>query len=128
MSMEKETAGKTAEGAATRTGNRARVRKAGAKGKRRNALRDRIGRTRYALLRRMADAMNSVGWAENDNTPETTWKEFLLWRERPAYWGYTLVETIDTGADNFADEIMRKRELTDALTRRGVKVAQYIGN
>ena len=32
----------------------------------------------YADLQRMADAMNSVGWCDNDNTPESIVKYFLL--------------------------------------------------
>lgn len=112
----RETAGKTAgTGAATR------------RARRRGTLRERIGRGKYALLRNMADALNGCSWAEKDNTPETIWGNFYLWSYKPAYWGYTLCETIDTGADDvYLEERKRRRELSDALTAHGVAVAPFM--
>ena len=113
----RETAGKTAgTGAATR------------RARRRGTLRERIGRGKYALLRNMADAVNGCSWAEKDNTPETIWRYFQLWNYKPAYWGYTLRETIDTGAtEDTIEDRNRKRELSDGLAAHGVAVADYIG-
>jgi hypothetical protein len=116
MSSRTETAGKTAgTGAATRRVGR------------KSTLRARVGRGKYALLAAMAAALNAVSWAEKDNTAETIWREFRMWNERPAYWGYTLVETIDTGAEEMSDsDRKRKLELSDMLAAHGVAVAKYI--
>ena len=141
MSKAKETAGKTAKtGAATRKGNTNR-----GNGRRRvdysayklppppkgavlvptvaaDKLRKRIGGDAYAMLEKIAKAMNGVSWTENDNTPVSLYREFLLaHRKDPAGWARSIALRIDTGALQFSKvDMARRAELRKAFVSAGL--------
>lgn len=66
----------------------------------------------YADLQRMADAMNSVEWCDNDNTPESIVKEFLLVISNYYEMCETVAGDIYTGFD---DGTPQERERIKAL-------------
>ena len=66
----------------------------------------------YADLQRMADAMNTVEWCDNDNTPESIVKEFLLVISNYYEMCEMVTEGIYTG---FEDGTPQERERIKAL-------------
>lgn len=133
MSKAKQTAGKTAQGAATRKGKGAA--RAGALREvigdnafyatlekiAADKLRKRIGGDAYAMLEKIAKAMNSVSWTDNDNTPVSLYREFLLsHRKNPAGWARSIVLHIVTGAKNSVEDLKRRDELRAAFESGGL--------
>ena len=70
----------------------------------------------YANLQRLADAMNSVGWCDNDNTPETIVKAFFWHIEDYRTMCDDVADGIDTGfADGTPQDHERKKALRVAF-------------
>jgi len=84
-----------------------------------NEVRITLNGAHFALLQRVADAMNGTTWGEPDNDPESVAREFLAWDLRdeldtPGQFASGIVYAIDTHAGNDAelekarqDELMR---------------------
>ena len=54
----------------------------------------------YANLQRIADAMNSVEWCCDDNTPQTILTVFMLWLSGYDEMCEYILDAIDTGCDD----------------------------
>ena len=77
----------------------------------------------YQNLKRVADAMNTVSWCENDNTPESVFCEFVKWDFGELLGslrniGECVAANIDTGfEDGTAEHGARIAELRAAFGR-----------